>query len=715
MAAETLTFRFSNPRVENYAPDNYLVFDVQVKASANGTYLYASQVICNIDLANFNTSVQPFVYKGFIDGQFDPPGPPLLADKYSVTANYNSGNLNIAVLANVNFNTTIIGAHSEITTSWQTLCSVYCLISNPSGVAGISFQTAAMNGYQKYATGIAPLYSAYYNSPNLYQGDNFTDLYLARIYSGLSGWTQYGGGVDWTASVNTSVWDISTSAATVGNETQPDALANNLKIYPAGAVIISPGSSLTVANTLTNNSGVAGLIIQSSATATGSLIHSTAGVQAMAERYLAMYDVLGDHMFHFLSSPMEAQDIRPGFVTNVPTFGHDFYAFDELNNMWFNSKAENGNWNPAFEDSFIQGKGYLVAYPEDVTKTFTGILNTYTVASPLVLNCTYTSGKGNGWNLLGNPFPSSIDWDMITRGNGMDDALYYYNNEEENYQYYLPLPGIEDGYLGNGSQFIPPMQGFMVHATATGTKTVSISNDARTHEGKDTFYKSVSSVPGSLSLKVTANGFEDEAFIHFNHHATTAFDGQYDAYKIRSYSESVPTIYTNSSDGYELAINGLPEVAESTVIPVYFVPCSNGNYSLTANLQSMIQARVYLEDTQLNKIQNLTENPVYNFQASTTDQPGRFRLSFSSVGIEDNTAISAIEITANSGNIYIASPQGSTIQAEVYNITGQLVLQQKFIGESLSVMNASSLTKGVYIVKVIMGERLVSRKVVNGN
>ncbi len=102
------------------------------------------------------------------------------------------------------------------------------------------------------------------------------------------------------------------------------------------------------------------------------------------------------------------------------------------------------------------------------------------------------------------------------------------------------------------------MQGFMVHAKTTGTKTVTISNAARTHDGQNIYYKSANTAPGSLSLSVSANGYKDEAFIHFTEGATNAFDGKYDAYKLKSYSEMVPAIYTMGSDDSKLAINGLP-------------------------------------------------------------------------------------------------------------------------------------------------------------
>ena len=196
-------------------------------------------------------------------------------------------------------------------------------------------------------------------------------------------------------------------------------------------------------------------------------------------------------------------------------------------------------WNTNFgSDNFEVGKGYMVAYPEHVTKNFTGELNTASIDFPCTNNEPGTGlGTGSGWNLLGNPFSSAIDWDYISStglGDGMDNALYYYENDKQRYRYYINIDGTS---IGSGKRYIPAMQGFMVHAKITGTQTVTISPDARTHSGQNFFYKSTNAIPGSLSLLVMSNGYEDEAFIHFNQGATSAFDGDFDAYKLKSYSK----------------------------------------------------------------------------------------------------------------------------------------------------------------------------------
>jgi autotransporter-associated beta strand protein len=484
-----------------------------------------------------------------------------------------------------------------------------------------------------------------------------------------------------------------------------------LTIQSGGIVEILSGKSLTVSGTLTNSAGASGLVIKSDATGTGSLIHSSTGVQATVERYLSNYDNNDDQKYHFISSPVATQAIRPDWVANTPAADVDFYKYDELTNQWINTKTEDDMWNTEFENDFVVGRGYLVAYPTaPVTKSFTGTLNSgsFTTGSGGFPALTHTTDQGNGWNLIGNPYPSAIDWTQLTLGDGVDNALYYYDAAAENYRYYLQLDDI--GSLGGGSQYIPAMQGFMVHAKTTGTQTITFENDDRTHSGQDNFYKSTNNVPGSFSLNVSAEGYQDELYVHFSNGATAAFDGKYDAYKLWSYNQKVPKLYTKSSNGDNLAINGLPELTEDVDIPVFFVPGVEGGQVLTADL-SNLSAILYLTDLKTGITQNLYNNPVYEFSADINDDPNRFLLKFTSVGIEDvDNYNKSINIYTYNNSLYLNSDITMDASVEIFNLTGQQVYGEQVLMNGLTQINPN-LRTGWYVVKVSTDEGMASEKV----
>ena len=549
------------------------------------------------------------------------------------------------------------------------------------------------------------------------QGDNYLSNYSAdyvatfttpssTIFSGTGSWS------------STSNWSLGIPSkdidATINGSINIDVAAETktLTINSGNSINIGAGKSLTVTGTLTNSAGITGLVIKSDATGTGSLITSSSPV-ATVERYLVQYNSTSDKMFHFISSPVSNQAIRTEFVTEPIATGQDFYSFDEVNNSWINSRGTGDIWNTSFENNFTVGKGYLVAYPSNVTKNFSGTLNSYTSLSPLVFTCTNTVGKGDGWNLLGNPFPSAMDWDYITAnglGGGMDNALYYYDNAVSNYKYYIRLGSY--GSLGSGQRYIPAMQGFMVHAKTSGTKTVTIDNNSRSHNGQNVFYKSTNAEMKSISLKAMANGYEDETVIYFLDGATTGFDGIYDAFKLNSYSENVPMISSTSSDGNELAINGLPAFDEANVIPVNFKAGLSGDYTLHANLSSFNGIDVYLTDKKLNQALKISDNPVYNFTSEAGDDPNRFELSFlAPTGLDKPSTQAQLRVYATNGKINVS---GASEKAElmVRNMIGQVVLRSNINNSAPYSVSTSDLPEGVYVVSIISGSKTESRKVV---
>ena len=63
-------------------------------------------------------------------------------------------------------------------------------------------------------------------------------------------------------------------------------------------------------------------------------------------------------------------------ITNIIMGNHDFYKYDETQNLRINTKDNSGNWNSAgFEDDFVTGRGYNVGYENIENKTYSGELN----------------------------------------------------------------------------------------------------------------------------------------------------------------------------------------------------------------------------------------------------------------------------------------------------------------------------------------------------
>ncbi len=344
----------------------------------------------------------------------------------------------------------------------------------------------------------------------------------------------------------------------ITNEPGSPAVCKDLKIESGATLTLGAGKALTVSDSILNEAGTSGLVLKSIETATASLIHKSAEVDAIVERYIPKY--VGGAGWHNLSSPVATQPIQPGFVPNEnPIPGsNDFYKFDEIQNLWINTKDDFGNWNSNFEDDFVVGCGYNVAYADNENKAFAGELNvgdfTFNdLSSPAI---SYTAGKGEGWNLMGNPYPSALDWNQCIR-NQIDAVVYTYDGAAGQYKSW----NGSEGALTDG--IIPPMNGFFIKASSGASLT--IPNSTRVHTAHN-FYKEKEYVEDLLVLKVDGNSFSDKTYIHFNGSATIDFDSEFDAYKLTGIYEA-PQLYTKTGDS-KLSINVLPNTSDEIIIPL---------------------------------------------------------------------------------------------------------------------------------------------------
>lgn len=543
----------------------------------------------------------------------------------------------------------------------------------------------------------------YLNDPAGTPGDDF--IVNGYVKSNI---TIYTGTGNWTATDNWSNGlPASASNVTINGTVTVDGtvMCNNLTISTSGAVTVTAGQGLAVNGDL---------LIQSSDAGTGSFIGAaddyTITGSTTLQRYLTNYSTGGDNKYHLLSSPVSTQPIQPEFVANSPAADVDFYKFDEPTATWINTKTEANAWNAGFESNFVVGRGYLVAYPNTpVTKSFTGgTLNSYSSGTPLVITCTNTNA--GGWNLIGNPFPSAIDWDLVQvdgLGDGMDAALYYYDHDAANYRYYVQLESI--GSLGSGSRYIPAMQGFMVHAKTSGTKTVSLHNGHRVHSTQ-AFYKSQNEINNLLTVKLQANGKTDEAYILYFDEATESFDGKFDAYKLFSYAEGMPQLYTISADEAMLAINTLPTQSDSKAVALGYKAANAGTHSMSfEGLTSFAQpGSLQLEDKLLGIMHTLNDGS-YEFVSEAGTVNDRFVLHFGAVGISEQPASATLKAYVVGAQLFFPLQGEATL--EIVDLQGRVLQQSKVSGQGLA-SQPLQLPSGVYVVRLTSGQSAQTAKVI---
>jgi hypothetical protein len=479
----------------------------------------------------------------------------------------------------------------------------------------------------------------------------------------------------------------------------------DLTIAVGEFLTINPTYSLTVAGTLTNSGDETNLIIQSDATGTGSLICNNS-VDATVKRYLTQ------NYYHYISSPVAAQAISTEFInTGEPVNTQtaiDLFKFDEVNNLWDNIK--NGStWDGAFETTFTIGKGYVYSYSTtNVTRNFTGALNVTDNTIPL----TFTSGKGNGWNIVGNPFPATIAANSITgtANNLMDvnSALY-----ETGYGLYFWDETIPDYVAINNTSvasYVNPGQAFFVKAKDPGGNYAFNAN-MRKH-GTSAFYKSTNSDDyNRFNLAITGPlGDYNETLIGFVPGTTTGLDQGFDAIKrkgnanIALYSKLV-----NGGAG-DFAIQALSQSNANEVVAISLDANKTGTYIFEAGAaDNMEYFTVKLEDRLTNIFTTLEGNAQYSFAVLTAGKiENRFFLHFkSSVGIEDPAATEKA-IYSSGHNIYFETSGNATLT--IFNLTGQKIESRLINTSGMHTISIHAPT-GWYIVKLISAGSVKSEKI----
>ena len=493
----------------------------------------------------------------------------------------------------------------------------------------------------------------------------------------------------------------------ISNDAESPAVCDILKIENTASLTLGAGKALTVSDSIINEAGISGLVLKSTETATASLIHESAEVDATVERYIPKY--VGATGWHDLSSPVAAQAIRPDFVSNInPISGNnDFYKYDELTDYWINTKDEESNWNISFENDFMVGRGYNVAYENNETKTFAGEINVgdFTFDGTTTPAITYTADGGSGWNLVGNPYASALDWDLCTKTN-IDASVYAYDGDAGQYKTWNGSTGaLTDG-------IIPPMNGFFIKAS-TGASLI-IPNSARVHTSTN-FYKEKEYVEDLLVLKVEGNGLSDKTFIHFNSDATNDFDNEFDAYKLSGIYEA-PQLYTKSGET-KFSINVLPYTSEEIAIPLSLKVGNDGEYKISVSENTFWETvDVSLKDLETGNLYDLRAQTSITINQGPSSSPDRFLILINgATGLEENQIEDdGIEIYSYGDQIFIKTDEPGEVRVAVYNVIGQnLTGFQNLLGlnNRQTIELDLSVKTGFYLVAVQTNKSMKVKKV----
>ena len=405
----------------------------------------------------------------------------------------------------------------------------------------------------------------------------------------------------------------------------------------------------------------------------GQLIHNNAGLFATVQKNIAGHDGSAENGWHFIASPMTSNIIPSlgnGFLTEDST-KYDLYYYEEPTHYWRNYKQSENSLTPHF--SIEPEKGYLYANNIGTTLGMTGTLHPSDEAIT-ISDLSLSEGDLAGFNLVGNPFACNAT---------IDRPAYVISGRNV------------VAYTG-GTKVIAPCEGVMVqadaeHTSVTFTKAMTASQTSQA---------------GNSSLQVvlsqseaTTRGMEqiDNAIVSFN---------EEDRLEKFVFNADLSKLYI-PQNGHDYAITFSEKQGE---MPLNFKATEDGEYTITVNPENVEMAYLHLIDNLTGEDVDLlapepVEGPVsYTFTAKTTDYASRFRLVFStSENTDGDTAFAFI----SNGNLIVTGE--GTLQ--IIDVLGRQLITRELQTSYLQ-LPTSFLPAGVYILRLINGEKVSTQKIV---
>ena len=481
-------------------------------------------------------------------------------------------------------------------------------------------------------------------------------------------------------------------------------VATSLTIANGATMTLNSNARLTVNGILSNNGT---LTLESGAT----LVQDGSGTVAGSGTFNVKQALTGaggatpSGRFWYLGSPVS------GATSNVFNAAGD-------NRLWTHSEA-----NLAYTEIFANNvsmaplNGHVVRLGANETSIFTGgMLNTGNYTNSTLTNSG--TGSANGYTLVSNPYPSYLNWDDAFAGaTGINSSIWYRSHNSTSntmvFDIYNATGAVATSNAGvTIDKYIPPMQAFWVYNPTNGTSgMLTFSNSMRSHQSNGGL-KSTTDFPAFVRLNLENDGAIDQTVLYFDNNAAAGYDN-FDSDKMML--ANMAQVYS-FVDNKKLAINGMKSMKANKQVPLTVEFPTAKSYSFNATEVAMIEGIVLLEDRLTKVFQDLTMNPVYEFEAAAGTAADRFVVHF-----QANGGVAGIETAEDNGIAIVSNATGlvtitlseelpavGTIQ--IIDANGKVIATQA-INEQATTMNINAAT-GIYHVLVDTSSKIARKKIV---
>ncbi|KEY18803.1 choice-of-anchor D domain-containing protein [Kaistella antarctica] len=446
--------------------------------------------------------------------------------------------------------------------------------------------------------------------------------------------------------------------------------------------------------------------------------------------------------YTYWASPVSGQNLK-AFSTG--TLNNRFYTYNEGTNLFDAIDPITRNFGDSQTGFESFAKGYAIrafnTYPvgppapmQIFNGIFKGVPNNGLVTFPLVYQSVPT---GNGYNLIGNPYPSNIDFYQLVDTNKalIDKTAYFWTNlnpnpamQGNNY----PNGGYYNNYaILNGTGGIPATlggsstissiptniikigQGFIVKAKQTGT--LSFNNAIRTKSLNSVFFNKGDSPESTVDrywLKLTSPlDVTTTALIGYIDGATDDYDADYDADLFGLGADALFTVLADRKLGIQgksipFGMNDIVKVGTNHYETGTYVFSLGEMEGVFANGQS-----IYLKDHETGIITKLSESP-YSFTANQGLTAGRFEIAY-----QDETVLGTNVLTKENIIVYrdgaefvVKSSTSNITDIDLFDSSGRLIITLKSNRKEVRI-DSSNFVHGVYILRIGQEGSIITKKI----
>jgi hypothetical protein len=291
------------------------------------------------------------------------------------------------------------------------------------------------------------------------------------------------------------------------------------------------------------------------------------------------------------------------------------------------------------------------------------------------LNITKNS---NGYNLVSNPYPSTIEWSSLKSANSIiQNAHWIYSGDAGNFI--------------SGTSNIPHSQSFFINANSAGQLSFNVNQTVSTQSN---FVKTSNGINSPLKLKISSDSISyfDNAYVQVGSSFSNDYDSSFEISKffspIADYSPNIYFIDSLNNFLDRICINN--SQSNSLFFDVKIGQYSQGEYSIKfENISEfMIGSCIILEDLHNGIITDLRSDSIYFFDSDTSSTHPRFKLD---INIDYDINVSNLNcFNDSSGEILITGDSLNNSYFQLYDSSGLLIDSVNSILNSIRFTNLNS-------------------------